>query len=247
MLASRSERYYLVLLGCALARLGTAWLTLSLGHYTIHPANIAVVALAVWFPVRHANPWFSRLWYVMLGIALDGMVFLIIKSSYGYYSSPAIYGAAALLAIYILASVSIRSPISQDFDDVHPRVMLLCAAIIILVLRLVDFAIAEIPNEARSLFIGGFEIHHINGGVVGLILLDHLRRPRSPFLRSIHDIAAGTAMGSVLDQGLYYALSEVSDVAYREPASLIGALAGLGAGVALCVGRRASTYKVINH
>jgi len=84
-----------------------------------------------------------------------------------------------------------------------------------------------IPNEDRSLMFHGYEIHHINTGLVLIYVAACClycdiggRRIRGVIFGIL---AAGIAL--VNDQVVYYALKNVSDAAYNGIESLVGAVA----------------------
>jgi hypothetical protein len=91
-----------------------------------------------------------------------------------------------------------------------------------------------VPNEERSVFLGPVESHHINWGVILVVVIVGIW----PLLvdrawsRWLGIAAVGLAWGLVLDEWLYYALVEVSDAAYF---SSITVISGVGS-VAVCGG-----------
>ena len=93
----------------------------------------------------------------------------------------------------------------------------------------------HIPNEERSLMIGGVGIHHLNLGCLMLTVRNGLRSVglRSWF-RWVRCRAVGIRSSFYWDEWIYMALRDVSDQAYREYPSLIGGIFGIGLWWWLC-------------
>jgi uncharacterized membrane protein YqjE len=78
----------------------------------------------------------------------------------------------------------------------------------------------KIPNEERSIFINGLEFHHINYGLVLLVLVPFLFKYASK-LSSLKATSMylfiSFIYGTVFDECYYYMLSDMTDAAYLYP------------------------------
>jgi len=76
----------------------------------------------------------------------------------------------------------------------------------------------SIPNEERSIFMGGMEIHHIHFGLLLLVLTPlfykYLILSKKLSNKIIGYIIMGYIYGSVFDESFYYMLTNVTDEAY---------------------------------
>lgn len=114
-------------------------------------------------------------------------------------------------------------------------VAIILAWVFLVVFRVTHEQTLHIPNEERSLMIGGVEIHHLNLGCLMLTVLIGLRSVglRSWF-RWVGVVLLGLGAGFYWDEWIYMALRDVSDQAYREYPSLIGGIFGIGLWWWLC-------------
>jgi hypothetical protein len=87
----------------------------------------------------------------------------------------------------------------------------------------------QVPNEQRSLFVAGNEIHHAYSGLAGLVVLGALLDTGCIGRGVVVHAFAGVLCGMVLDQALYVPQVELSDVAYGNGWSWVGAIAGCSA------------------
>jgi hypothetical protein len=94
-----------------------------------------------------------------------------------------------------------------------------------------------VPNEERSVFLGPVESHHINWGVILVVVVVGLwpLLARRAWSRWVGILAMGLAWGLVLDEWLYYALVAVTDAAYFSSVTVISGVLSVGvcAGAAL--------------
>ena len=95
----------------------------------------------------------------------------------------------------------------------------------IVVFRVSNVMLRDLPNEDRSLFIAGCEVHHAVTGALLVALLGMLLATRCLPNALPVALACGVASGFVLDQTTYLMLRNVSDEAYFGAASLAGACA----------------------
>ena len=223
---------------------------LLLGSFSLHVGHGALIVLIFSATLLYAGSPTVWLW-ASLAACLDQITFLIIREeSYGFYSAPSVWGSiiavGALLGCYAAlrayAGPSPRTLLRTGWKEIGLFVALLLLVIAGFRLSQAWMLEAGIPNEARSFRLAGFEIHHINHGLL-LVWITSLGlqlvrvRPRVQLLlRSL--LAIGIAL--IIDQISYYALVDITDEAYFGPASLAGALAasGLSTGLLLWLRRR---------
>jgi glycerophosphoryl diester phosphodiesterase len=73
----------------------------------------------------------------------------------------------------------------------------------------------DIPNEERSLMIRGVEVHHLNLGLIALVLAGFLRTwGMRGGLRWLGLLMYGVGAALYLDESVYICLAEVTDAAY---------------------------------
>lgn len=210
----------------------------NLGSFSIHLGHIAAVGIVVSATYLYRRRIPTSLWF-SLAIFFDQMAFLIAarEIEFGFFS-PASWAASAAL---ILLNISVYKILSRTKGMSAPDEPAFglgqCAKTIIsIVLVVAGFRVfqflmlqADMPNEARSIVIGGLEIHHINLGVMlvwtAAMLTAFAGRTRKT--RLITGIILTIGIGMMVDQLTYYALRSVSDKAYLELASTVGAVGGL--------------------
>ena len=151
-----------ILAGALLGRLLSVVAPIVAGPLVLYPANVSIVLLAVLGAIQRLQPKLDWPWRVIMGISLDGVVFLIIRDTYGYYSNPAIVGALVLLLIYI-ALAPLREKATHVWRKGDQRhyfrvwTSLGTAAFIIVWMRVTYLAVMDIPNAERSFFIAGHQ------------------------------------------------------------------------------------------
>jgi hypothetical protein len=84
---------------------------------------------------------------------------------------------------------------------------------------------AGVPNEDRSLIVGGVEIHHLNWGVLFLFALISTAYlwPSGRMTFTAVSILLGLSAGMVWDEWFYYARTIVSDAAYFATSTWVAA------------------------
>ena len=81
----------------------------------------------------------------------------------------------------------------------------------------------HLPNEERSIFIQGFEVHHANWGILGIMIIAALG-PSGLRFNKITLMLISILSAFFLDQFSYLQLNLVSDEAYEGLISLAGAV-----------------------
>lgn len=229
-----------ILAGALLGRLLSVVAPIVAGPLVIYPVNVSIVLLAVLGAIQRLQPKLDWPWRVIMGISLDGVVFLIIRETYGYYSNPAIVGALVLLLIYI-ALAPLREKATHVWRKGDQRhyfrvwTSLGTAAFIIVWMRVTYLAVMDIPNAERSFFIAGYEFHHICMGLTGLLILEHWPVPRTKKGVITFAIVHGIATGWIFDQALFFAMLKLTEESYQHPLSLFGAISTWVAAILITV------------
>lgn len=229
-----------VLAGALLGRLLSLWAPLVIGPLAIYPANVSIILLAMLAAIQRVRPQMDRLWRVIMGVSLDGAVFLLIKEAYDYYSFPSIVGALALLTAYTVLTPlreQLVNSSNQSVERAHFKVWvsLATAAFIIVWMRVTYLAVVNIPNDERSFYVFGHEFHHIMMGFTGLLLLDRSPHPSTTKGMIAFAIIHGMMTGWIFDQALFFTMPGLDDQAYQHPLSLFGAIGTLVAATLITV------------
>lgn len=100
----------------------------------------------------------------------------------------------------------------------------LLSVAVIFIFRLSDWQmrLSGVPNEARSLYCYGHEIHHLAWGLVGggvVVWANQCSKKITTHLA--FQIFLGLSVGTFLDQLTYFTLTDLSDVAYVSIPSLM--------------------------
>lgn len=97
-------------------------------------------------------------------------------------------------------------------------IVMISSFIIILIYHAINLLIREIPNEDRSCYIGGLECHHINYGILLLVIVPFIFKFVSRLdlvaFKVLGYIFIGLIYGTVFDESFYYMLQDVSDNNY---------------------------------
>ena len=211
--------------GWALSRLTLALLPpLLVGSLWLTPAQMAGPALLLasfvaCFGRRGPGPVF----WGCAGWSADVLVWLVVREGaasphHGPWSTAALLGSGIGLAV-VLSLSRIPGDRNTAGPTLYPAMstwVVFVAALTVVAYRLAFSATQHIPNEERSLFIGGVEVHHWNHGVIGALIVGAFAS-RSGW-RFLPRLAAatvlGAAAGSLFDQLGYGLLADVSDAAY---------------------------------
>lgn len=154
-------------------------------------------------------------------------------------SAAAFATATVLLFLATIAGRRIKAAFRRP-GRLHALLAAACPICIIPVFRVAGSLLRHLPNEERSLFIAGCEVHHAYEGVIAIMVLGILMRTRCVANRLPVVLACGVASAFILDQIPYVLLEDASDASYFGAASLTGAVVGAAAYAAYVVylGRR---------
>lgn len=206
---------------------------LSFGHLALVMLTIAAPPLYV----RSAPPLF---WW-LLGIICDQAVFLVVaQRGLTFFSPPSLIGSVVLGALLLLSLRALTerrtaktstTPVSPEIGQRTRYVIIAGVFATIALLHIVHLVSvhAGIPNEDRSLMVFGFEVHHINLGVLlvwgAALLRGGCLRSHAPTWLTMAILTVG--LGLVADQLTFYALRDLVDSAYQGEMSLLGAMLGI--------------------
>lgn len=205
----------------------------SLGHVGLLLLTIAATPL-------FARPAPEFFWFV-LAIVCDQAVYLVVApQGLGFYSAPSVIGSAVMITLLLLSRGALAAghpeaaSVAGSPSAIGPRTRFAVLGGVFAVVALSRIVHilgvqAGIPNEGRSMMIAGFEVHHINVGVM-LVWVAALLREGRPSTRATVPLVMVTltvGLGLVVDQMSFYALREAEDIAYGGPISLFGALLGV--------------------
>ena len=241
------KRFLFLIAGWAASRFVLGWVpvSFSVGLF-LHPAVLAPVFFlavsAVALLGRKGPGW---VFWVSTGWVADILVFLAVRPGTGtisldYWASPVLAGSVS--ALLVTASVGLILAFFPREDTGLPALyppylalVFLCMALAFAAARLLNLLGGSMPNEARSLFLGGIEVHHLNFGLLFVFssCAWGATRFRCRWAQPLAAITLGVGSGLVLDESVYYALEHVSDDAYLEAASLVG---GVVVSLVFCVG-----------
>jgi hypothetical protein len=200
---------------------------LSSFGFSVCPSSIAMVLLPYAFNVQFLSGQNYNPLSFILGISLSGFIMLTLRSGSEVLYNSICY--STLIAIFfgvyywVLNNYRFNRPDNQrgSFPYVSAYVLLV-ALVTVAVYRYGYYSMLDVPNEERSLILLGYEIHHINIGVLVLaILVPLIKEFRKSFFFAT---AVGFGYGSIIDQGGYYNLSEISDTSYGGMLSTISAI-----------------------
>ncbi len=150
------------------------------------------------------SPWDSRLWAVSL-------VFLVVVSGLWWiFRNMRIPRLFSSLRYGIISTILISVPI-----------------IVVTIFRIHYSIMQHLPNEERSLFLVGSEIHHAYIGALCIILCNALTRRLDSNLMYYFSFLLSISIGLIIDQITYVMMFHVSDAAYSSTLSWIGPIVGL--------------------
>lgn len=207
---------------------------LEIGIFAINLGNIGFFLLILCGTLLIAGIKTRWIWACM-AVAFDQMIYLICKSnpSFGFFSIQSILGSIVFLVISILFimffDVQSRARIYGNLKSKFFFVFLI--AIVIGIFRISQLWLYKmgVSNEHRSIILLGFEIHHINFGLIMVWISAHIIYffPLSEKLKRISTILLAVGIAFISDQISYYALKEITDVSYNQFPSFIGAVSVL--------------------
>ncbi len=228
-----------ILAGICLSRIiQPLFFPLDIGTFSIDFGHVSILAATIYATLLYGGVE-SRFFWMSLSSSFDQLVYLAVKANQtaDFFSAGSVTGSLAFVALSVFVSRWYK-PFSAALGttEVSKRNSMRNVAWfgLVLVLAIGGFRLAQaialhtgIPNEDRSLMFHGYEIHHINTGLVLIYVAACClycdiggRRTRGVIFGLL---AAGIAL--VNDQVAYYALKNVSDAAYNGVESLVGAVA----------------------
>ena len=204
----------------------------------VHPGMVAYLScLALTVPSLASDraPWIRGLLYLSVGMALADLPSMIVR-----IRAPAQAAALPVLALgtglalaYVLMGMWLpsRERVPRPIARSELRTMLLLATGVVVASQAGNRILraAGVPNADRSLMLGGYEIHHINYGLL-LLPLAHLAFTRTGDRTGTRPFSVafiGVALGLIADQCVYYMLRAVTDDAYFSVPVVLGAVGGL--------------------
>lgn len=196
----------------------------------IHPANIGMILAPLVFVSRNVGLCQRAIWQIIIGLVLGGAFFIAVRQvekvdvSFILISSLTVY-------IFYLLLLSVEKSLSNRNSN---AVLILSKKNIITVIAIIAlltvmyrysyYSMLGIPNKERSLMINGVEIHHINIGIILLLLVGTFESFILSFSKAIYIVLISVAIGSITDQSFYIFLNKTTDKAYGESFSTIGAI-----------------------
>ncbi len=231
------------LAGAIVSRVSFVFPPMRLGPFDFYLTSPALL-LMMWSAIRIAirSPeqrcWIvSGVFFATVGIVCDQFAYLLLRVSRtcGPYSGSSIVGSIVLgvgvlgMTFFLLRrSRESRDRIPTDPVSFAPAIAFTVIQIaMILAFRGTHalFLHLEVPNAARSLIVGGIELHHIVFGVV-LVIAGSLAAVVDTVSRRLRVwnfliLALGVAL--ISDQWLYYSYRTVNDVNYGSLPSVASA------------------------
>ena len=228
----------LTVAGVACSRVSELYLfPLEGGAFRISLGHVALVLLMIAAIPLYSRPASGFFWW-LLAVVCDQAVYLVVaERGLGFYSAPSVIGAVAIVAL-LMASQGVlvkRSGAAQggvSGASASTRYAAVGGVIAVVLISRVIHSVglqAGIPNEDRSMMVCGFEVHHINVGVV-LVWIAALLREGGALFRAagvVTMVALTVGLGLVVDQLAFYALREGVDAAYDGRTSRLGAVVGV--------------------
>ncbi len=99
--------------------------------------------------------------------------------------------------------------------------------LIVAFFRITYLMIRHLPNEERSVFLFGSEIHHAYIGALGIIICNAIASRRDPNLVYSLSLVLSISMGVIIDQLTYIMILHVTDAAYSSTLSWLGPIVGV--------------------
>ncbi len=228
-----------ILAGICLSRIiQPLFFPLDIGTFSIDFGHVSILATTIFATLLYGGLE-SRFFWMSLSSSFDQAVYLAVKANQpaDFFSAGSVAGSLAFATVSMLIShwyKPLSATLGTEIMSRRNSMRNVAWFGMVLVFALGGFRLAQaialytgIPNEDRSLMFHGYEIHHINTGLVLIYVAAcclHCgivsRRTRGVIFGLL---AAGIAL--VNDQVAYYALKNVSDAAYNGTESFVGAVA----------------------
>ncbi len=233
----------LILAGWIVSRLGLSFLrSVEVGPFLFLPGFLLSVAGCLLLALDAVRGLFRyTLALVISGISLDSLAFWLIRPGSGSdHATLGPWGSKVWLTSFVLLAfgltlsffsrrlgtlVARRSRRIPGLPDVAALVS--CMVVTVTAFRVSQHLTRHLPNEERSLYILGTEIHHAYQGVLLVALFQILLAARCIPVNRFSLSILGVAAGFVLDQVTYVTLIQCTDEAYGSSISLFGALAAV--------------------
>ncbi|MCG8054897.1 MAG: hypothetical protein JAY94_04360 [Candidatus Thiodiazotropha endolucinida] len=173
--------------------------------------------------------------FFIFGVIADSLVWWIIRP--GTFSEleavnpwhESVWFGSMISLLLCLSAVFIFSPRLTSVDrSTRPSILLMIMGYLctVIIYRISYYVTLDLPNEERSIFILGSEIHHAIFGFIGLILLKLWSHSSFPPQLPVLSLLMGICFGFILDQTSYLMLQEVTDEAYGQTISWLGLILG---------------------
>lgn len=226
----------LVVVGWLVSRLVLGWCPpIQAGGLFLNPASLAPLLVALLsIPLVFGRPSRNTAFWLCVGWLCDVGPWLAFRPgtgavTFGFWDRPSLVGSLVCLVatLALLEIASLKPNRERRTPPLLPLSLVpagLVAVASIVAVRVPYYTMAHIPNEERSVFVGGVEVHHLCWGLAGLILIAVWTRTDlgGTSGRLLALLAYGLSLGFYLDEAAYYLLAEVSDAAYGGLFSMIG-------------------------
>lgn len=196
----------------------------------------------------------NSIFWVALGVLSDSLFYSILRpgsalDTGGYSSFSAemfvmsVLSALGVLVLLLVTKTFCRTRQSLSLGQRSLWLIVLLSFIIPIFFRVQHIFTQHLPNECRSLFVLGFEIHHGVQGLLILIVLVTLYVAEIYFPTYLWVLGLSVAAGMMLDQASYLMLARVTDVAYSGMFSVFGAAFSMSLFYGFCVYINRATRK----
>ena len=132
-------------------------------------------------------------------------------------------GIVLLIIVFPLSLTHKLTSNTSNFGIGSAFALVFVGVITIVFFQVSNYVLIHIPNEERSLFMFGYEVHHNNIGMIGVTLLGILWNVlwKNKVTRILSLVGAGALLGFIWDEWFYYMLKEVTDDAYFQLSTTI--------------------------
>jgi hypothetical protein len=235
-----SKGYLLpILSGVILSRtMQVLFFPVRIGVFSIDFGHLTILLMVIGSTLLLLERKNVLLW-VGVGGSFDQFVYLILKGNpeIQFFSIESIAGSTVFVALSVLVFMRVshknpdgnryRPPIGKFERRKRIVVHGVITILVILSFRLSQILLVKtgISNESRSILFMGYEIHHINSGLILVYIISHIlyfldiKHFKSSIL-----ILLSIGIALINDQISYYALENISDAAYLSIESLSGAI-----------------------
>jgi hypothetical protein len=199
----------------------------SLEVYHSHLGMALLLLLSIY--AAFANNKYNWLIPVTIGFVFDGFIFLIVKADYDYWSIISII--SALLFAFLFSLISMYSGTQKNNIAETPRHTKNIWLLVVTSVATIGayrggnqiLLSLDIPNDERSTFIMGYEIHHICYGILVCAFVSIMRWAEATYkgMGMVESCLLGFAIASTADQLIYYMLPIASDEAYFSSMSIV--------------------------